>query len=69
MKNFFITLILIVFLSLAGAAQAEESALDCLSKSENMRPMAKAFARILLELIRGNRDTAQAILDALLNLY
>lgn len=43
---------------------AEESALDCLSKSENMRPMAKAFARILLELTRGNRDTARAILDA-----
>jgi TolB-like protein len=43
---------------------AGESALNCVTKSEVLRPMEKAFARILLELEKGNRDTAQAILDA-----
>jgi TolB-like protein len=43
---------------------AGESALNCVTKSEVLRPMEKAFARILLELEKGNRDTAKAILDA-----
>jgi TolB-like protein/Tfp pilus assembly protein PilF len=43
---------------------AEESALDCITKFEALRPMEKVFVRILLELASGNRDTAQAILDA-----
>ncbi|HEY5775013.1 MAG TPA: hypothetical protein VIS57_02905 [Xanthomonadales bacterium] len=43
---------------------ARESALDCISKSQVMKPMEKAFIRILLQLAAGDRDVAQAILDS-----
>jgi tetratricopeptide (TPR) repeat protein len=43
---------------------AGESALDCSTKSQVMKPMEKAFIRILLQLAAGDRGAAQAILDS-----
>lgn len=42
---------------------AEESALDCISNSNNLQPFDKAYIRILLHLIKGKREMAQAVLD------
>jgi TolB-like protein/Tfp pilus assembly protein PilF len=41
-----------------------ESALDCITKSQVMKPMEKAFIRILLQLASGDHEGAQAILDS-----
>jgi len=43
---------------------AEESALDCITKDKSPRPMGRIFVRILLHLINGNRDMALAVLDS-----
>ena len=43
---------------------AEESALDCISRDKSPRPMGRVFIRILLHLINGNREMALAVLDS-----
>lgn len=48
--------------------EAEESALDCITRSKNLKPMEKAFIRIYLHLLKGNRDMAQAVFDSMADL-
>jgi len=43
---------------------AEESALDCIKKFKNLEPLEKAYIRILLHLINGNREMAQAVYES-----
>lgn len=43
---------------------AEESALDCITNSQSLDSMEKAFIRILLHLVNGNRDMARAVFDS-----
>lgn len=47
---------------------AEESALDCVTKTKISKPMEKAYIRIFLHLIRGNRDMAKAVFDSMADL-
>ena len=42
----------------------EESALACINNSETLKPMEKAFIRIVLHLLNGRRDIAQAVFDS-----
>ena len=43
---------------------AAESALDCLAKDQSLEATEKILLRIILHLVNGNRDIAQAVLDS-----